>query len=564
MVRRLRDEQGIALVMALGLLIVLAIVVTAAVQYTSSNTRSASSSQGRVSSRQLAEAGMNAAIAAIAGSTDPTASTDLPSSSSPATMTVNGGTITYYGQYCNLGKDGAGAANSTCAAYTTLTGWVITSTGAAPNNSASSGTAAHTVKATVQVDPSNIVQSTPPASVNPWSFLWATRTGTAGGCDETISTYVAAPLVINGNLCLTAGATQEGIWRGPLHIKGNYWSKNALARISGKAGFSTIGSNVHFTSTSAPCQNSYSVGGGTTLHACILKAGDAVTKGDNIFGPVDNSVTSITAPTPDFAHWYSSGSPGPTRSCNTSLSTGSYATTLTFENETTSPSPTRNNSVPSVINLTPQGSAYDCIVGTKGGTSGWCQTNGSSNSYGEIKWDGTKNLMILGTVYFDGSVSISNASAVIVDYTCFGSVYASGTILIKNTQLCGLYLDKNCAGTSGFGGWWPFANWLFFVADGDGATSSQGGQIPSGVGIKFIASEFQGGLFATKAIEFDATSNFTGPAIGSNLIFDGDFTSIWGQSSTQGGNASSNMPSGTPGISQNSKTQIQPPIYSGG
>ena len=562
MLRRLRDEQGIALVMALGLLIVLAIVVTTAVQYTTSNTRSASSSQGRVSSRQLAEAGMNAAIAAVAGASDPTDDSDLPSSSSPTTMTVNGGTITYYGQYCNLGKDGAGAANTTCAAYSTLTGWVINSTGAAPNNSAASGSASHTVSATVQVDPSSIVQSTPPASSNPWSYMWATRTGTAGGCDETISTYVAAPLVVNGNLCLTAGATQEGIWRGPLHIKGNFWSKNALARISGKAGFTTIGSNVHFSSTAAPCQNSYSVGGGTTLHACILKAGDAATKGDNIFGPVDSSVTPITAPTPDFDHWYQSASPGPSRGCNSSLSTGSYASVLTFENETTNA--TRNNSVPSVINLTPQGSAYDCIVGTKGGSSGYCQTSGSSNSYGEIKWDGTKNLLVLGTVYFDGSVAISSSSAVIVDYTCYGSIYASGTILLKNTQLCGLWVDKNCTGATGFSGWWPFFNWLFLVAAGDGATSSQGGLVPSGDGIKLIASDFQGGMFATKAIEFDATSDFTGPAIGSNLIFDADYTAIWGQNSTQTANSSSNMPSGTPGIAQTSKTQVQPPIYSGG
>ena len=88
--------------------------------------------------------------------------------------------------------------------------------------------------------------------------------------------------------------------------------------------------------------------------------------------------------------------------------------------------------------------------------------------------------------------------------------------------------------------------------------------MPSGDGIKLIASDFQGGMFATKAIEFDATSDFTGPAIGSNLIFDADYTAIWGQNSTQTANSSSNMPSGTPGIAQTSKTQVQPPIYSGG
>jgi len=568
MLRRLqREERGIALLMALGLMIVLAIVVTASVQYTTSNTRSASNSQVRVSTRQVAEAGMNAAIGSLAvNPTDPNA---LPTSFATArSLTVPGGTVKYWADPYDSTNDR----------------WTIYSQGTESNPSGGSSAATTQLKAVVNINPSPLVQSTPPASTNPWAFMWATRTGNA--CDETINQNVGVPLVILGNLCLDAtGTSQTGISSGPLNVRAGsstyaLWNKSIYAKIVSGAWTSGSGTAISGGAhlTGGQCKNSYNGTTGSTVHACVKSLSTA---GDNVYSAADTSVTgaaSLTPPTADFAGYYVKGSPGPNHPCNTSLSTGAYPGLSVFENETTSP--TRNNSSPTIWNLTPAGAAnkYDCIVGSSSSGSGSCSSGGggqgSGQSYGEIIWDGVSKLQIRGTAYFDGSVSISNAgpSPTTIVYSCYGSVYASGTILFKNTYLCGQYSDPGCNNTVGlsgfnsfFSGWLPFAEWDFFVADGDGGaggSSSQGGLVPAGVGIKLINSRFQGGLYATKAIEFDANSNFEGPAIGGNLIFDGPFLSAWG-TGWQSANCSwcSSMPSGTPGIAQNTKTQISPPVY---
>jgi Tfp pilus assembly protein PilX len=56
--RRLRDESGIALVIALMSLVVLGIAVTSVISYTTTNQRSSNASRGRTSAFSLAEAGV--------------------------------------------------------------------------------------------------------------------------------------------------------------------------------------------------------------------------------------------------------------------------------------------------------------------------------------------------------------------------------------------------------------------------------------------------------------------------------------------------------------------------
>jgi hypothetical protein len=540
MLRQLRDdERGIALVLALGILIVLAIVVTAAVQYTTSNARASKASAVRVSARQLAEAGMNAAIATI--QPDPTNSADLPTSLATArTVSLGGGTSKYWGAY----DSGNGI-------------WTLHATGNQLNPTTAS-TTAHELVATVTLNPSPIVQSTPPASTNPWTYMWSKRTGNT--CDESISTQVAAPFVVMGTLCITSSSGQTGFIGGPLHVRGSYVSLTGTGAKSSKtSSYAAISGGTHLAS-GTQCKNSYA---NTSLHTC---SSAAATSGDNLAG-FDRSTTGISPITADFDYWYDRASPGPKHACNPSLSTGSYAS-LVFENETTGA--TRNNSVPTAVNLTPA-TSYDCIVGTKNGSGGYCNTSGGSNSFGELKWDATnKKLLILGTVYIDGSAYISNASLTTITYSCYGSLYTSGTILVKNTKICGQYFDPTCTQATGWfsGSWWPVFNWDFFVADGDGGAggaSSQGGLVGAGDGIKFINSFFQGGLYATNAVHFDTTSGVEGPAMAGNIIFDGNYTSVWGTSgSPVSANSSSYMPSGTPGIAQDSKPAISPPVYTSG
>src|SRR3954453_20399223 len=57
--RLVRDESGIALVLALGILVVLAIVVTAGIKYTTSNTRASGKTTARIQARKYTETALN-------------------------------------------------------------------------------------------------------------------------------------------------------------------------------------------------------------------------------------------------------------------------------------------------------------------------------------------------------------------------------------------------------------------------------------------------------------------------------------------------------------------------
>jgi Tfp pilus assembly protein PilX len=546
LVQRLQAERGIALILALGLLIVFGIVVTGAISYSTSNTRASASNQTRVSARQVAEAGMNAALAVL-NEGSPTNANQLGSKDAPLTQTVDGGTATYWGTYTSANGD---------------TYWSITSVGSVPNPSSGGQPSQIAVTAKVPIQPSAIVQATPAS--NPWTFFWS-KDANPSSCDQTFTTKVTIPLVEYGDVCVDwiSGATPTGLLGTSLHMKtanSTIWVKNLNARV-GNSSNPMTGYAVQ-TAGGTKCMTSYNGATGLAPHTCTT--GTAVADAthltrDNVHS-IGSSPTSIAAPIADFDYWYSNGSPGPFSKCNVTSTGGSYLPTL--EDETSNP--TRNNSLntAAVFDLTPPGHSYDCIIGTTNGNSnGWCSTGSNSGNLGQITWDATnKQLTIIGTTYIDGSVKISNATLTTLTYTCYGSLYTSGTILLKNTKLCGALFDSTCTGGSSFGSrWWPFLNWLFLVADGDasaGGAAAQGGDMAAGDGIKLINSSFQGGLYATKAIHFDATSKFNGPAVGGTLIFDGDFTSSWDTSSSR-------MPSGTPGIQQNTKTQIQQPVFGG-
>ena len=60
-----REERGIALVLALGMLVTLAITVTGIIEYTGSNSRAAEVNHGRQDASSIAEAGVNAAYSVL-------------------------------------------------------------------------------------------------------------------------------------------------------------------------------------------------------------------------------------------------------------------------------------------------------------------------------------------------------------------------------------------------------------------------------------------------------------------------------------------------------------------
>src|SRR5437763_3915612 len=106
----LRQENGMALVMALGMMAVLSTVAATLFAYTSSNSRNASRSDKTQKAYVAAEAGVNSAVAVLGlgtnnaldpcllhPPTNPTGTTCA--SNTPFVSTYDGGTVTWYGTF---------------------------------------------------------------------------------------------------------------------------------------------------------------------------------------------------------------------------------------------------------------------------------------------------------------------------------------------------------------------------------------------------------------------------------------------------------------------------------
>jgi hypothetical protein len=482
--RRLRPERGFVLPAALGISTVLAIIGTTAVAYSTSSARTAFRSSADQSAFALAEAGVNDAMSILS----------LPDNNAldpyllpTRTLESEGGTVTY-----------SGALDQSRAT------WTITATALKRNPT---GPSASPVRRTLTVQVPVQASFNQPLNNMAWNYIWAKATGSA--CDMTIgqSVNVATPLFVEGNLCLQNTAT---ISNGPLVVKGSL----TLSQKANGVGL-----------PSAPVNEAH-VGGSCQYWN---KAADTPCKGgpDNVYAKtLDTSVPPLTPPTADWANWYENASPGPYYPCYEQS-----GTVPVFDNDQgspTSPDPSkRNGSVLTLFDLTPS-SSYSC------------KTAG-----GELSWNAlTKVLTVNGTVYIDGSAVIDNGGT--DTYNGQGSLYLSGTLLIKNTKLCAV---ADAYGNCDTAGWDPNTRLLVFAADG------HGGQVPSGDSIQLVSAVFQGALYATSAIENDTTSNVIGPMIGSTVIL--------GQSVTTSFPAIKIVPTGMPSLQKTIYAQPGAPVYTG-
>jgi hypothetical protein len=111
----LSDESGMALIMAIVIIMVLTILVTSALAYTSSNSRNANYSSGGQKAYSSAEAGLNNAMAAVeAAGSDTTKMPVCPTTT--VTTLASGATATWCGTYNSATKV-----------------WTIKSVGSVPN-----------------------------------------------------------------------------------------------------------------------------------------------------------------------------------------------------------------------------------------------------------------------------------------------------------------------------------------------------------------------------------------------------------------------------------------------
>jgi hypothetical protein len=190
--------------------------------------------------------------------------------------------------------------------------------------------------------------------------------------------------------------------------------------------------------------------------------------------------------------WYTFASPGPLNPCNTTagsvpVSTGSYPAFDTGDG-------VMNQSLgTTVFNLTPAAS-YSCYT-----------------SQGQLSWNATtRTLTVVGTVFFDGSITMTTSGNQPMTYTGNGSctttgscqsvIYASGDISINSEKLCAVL---NSSGTDcDWNNWNPNNKLLIFASNGT-----------NGITVGPSQTSFQGGLYATNTVATGQSAVTEGPLV---------------------------------------------------
>jgi Tfp pilus assembly protein PilX len=534
MLNRLEDESGIALALSLLVMIVLTISTTSLIYYTTSNQHSSQLSLSRDGAYRLAEAGINNAMAVLGEPPDPATGIGNNALDKNVFCGLPGKTYTSTTPDCVI-KD----TYTTAGGYVIWKGvlntgtavWLITSTGYVLNPSIHQATpvySSRTLTVSVAVHPT----LTQPLNTPVWNYIYATKpASTPPICDEDIynSVVISSPFYVEGNLCLHQTSS---ITRGPLVVKGRLSMDSTSQNFAG--------------TSSVPLSDAHIVNGctvkNTTHTRCNWNGTQTVQGLDNLYATVLDTTppANLKPPVPNWDNWYLNASPGPYFPCQT-ISGQAPLSPLTFDNivdpnpgDTDAQKLVYQNNSATTQDLTP-GYDYRC-----------------KTIAGELSWNNTAKLLtIKGTVYIDGSVYIQNGA--VNRYTGQGVIYLGGTLLMKNSSLCGATFNGACdmraVQASPAQGWDPNAALLCFVAKGTG------GQVNTGDSAQFVSATLQGAVYANGSIEIGTTSNVDGPMVGYQVLL--------GQSVTTSFPSITIVPEGMPS-NPTAYAQIDPPSgYSG-
>jgi hypothetical protein len=492
----LADERGIALVMALGVLIVLTILGTAMYSYTSSNSRATRLNQGRSTAWTIAEAGINQGFSLLSSPgidvrkgdalTCTGGSCTTCGSTSCFTATVPGGYALWQG---TLVQKDANGNLLTCVSPTPCPYWLITSTGFVRNPDA--GTPAwKTAIAKVPLK----AKPVPPFDLRAWNEIMATHPKSADGiCDETIRNAgsISSPLYVYGNLCLqqTVAVTQSS-----LNVRGSISMDNPNAIVGSSSQplpNLSPGGSVHIGANCAYSQ--YQSG---TFNSCT-----GLWSNDNIYAnsPDKSPDLTINAPVIDWAGAYANSSPGPNFPCLTS----SGAPMPIYNGVFGDNNAVLDNSLANTpFNLTPA-------------TSYSCQTD-----YGWLTWDATNNLLsIRGAVFIDGNAYMQPVPANSrVQYIGRGVLYVYGDFFMKSAVLCANGTLFNAGGNKWDCNpalWTPNSSLFAIITHGSGGQPNTNMTLTDGV--QLVSSTMEGAVYGLADIETDTSSKFYGPMLGNKV-----------------------------------------------
>jgi hypothetical protein len=449
--RPFEREDGIALVVAIGVLTVLTIGGTTAAYYTTKTSQSASASHDDTLAFVYAEAGLNDALAVL--SNQPANDPMDPNLLAERTEYFEDGRVVWSGTLDQVNAK-----------------WHITSVGYSKNPT---GPAAAEINRTLTAKVPIRPLTTQPLAVSSWNYVYSYGTGSP--CDMTLdsSVEINTRVMAAGNFCMQSSSRLTG---GELLVGGQTKVFSSALIGSSSSPMTRVDSANGCKYESNPAHN-----------PCQGPPGNA----DKVWATTITSSPAIEpAPTVDLDSWYVKASPGPYKPC-----VNPTGTPPTFDNDQGStPDPTkRNRSVSGSFNLTPS-SSYTC------------RTYLGSEILGEISWNNsTKVLTVKGTIFIDGNARIGQNGS----YTGQATIYLSGSFLIDGFRMCAVVSGSSCDFSSG--AWDPNARLLAIVANG---VAGQSG-VDTGESVALLSSAmWQGAIYGgTYKIEVDGSLVFAGPLI---------------------------------------------------
>jgi Tfp pilus assembly protein PilX len=463
-------EDGIALVVSLGMLLVLGIAGATTLHYTTANQRSASVSSGTHVAFSVAEAGLNDALALLSNPTNnamnPFLFCTAPGMTPPCyrTSTYEGSTVTWGGSL-----DSVNAV------------WTITTTGTRTNPS---GTPVADLKrvltAKVPVQPAAETSLENQA----WNYVFSYGTGDPSGCDMTIQSSVElrSRLLVSGNLCMRSSSK---IVAGDLLVGGE-------VRVYDSASVGQSGQPITRADVAVGCRLGWSGSLGTLHSPCQGPPGNA----DRVWADTITTTPAMqTAPIINWDSWYLNANPGPYYPCQSP--SGPVPTfeneAVTLSNPTTS---TRNRSVPTDFDLT--GNTYTCRT-----------------PMGEISYNNTtKTLTVKGNLYIDGDVYLSEDAK----YDGQANLYLSGSFRNNGYKFCAVANSSptgSCV-SSGGSAWNPNNELLTIIAGGPGGQPDVNNDESIYLG---SSSDTQGAFYGgPNKIRIDGSAQVAGPLISDEVL----------------------------------------------
>jgi hypothetical protein len=351
-----------------------------------------------------------------------------------------------------------------------------------------------------------------PTSSNPsvWNYLYADSTSVCTTITGGVT--VSVPILTRGNVCVTKG----GIFTGSqLKVGGTLTD--------------TGGSNIGTAATKVPVVEiggctAWATDGScstTTANSCTLQPSSVVTVAPGtspcdgshspLYATSIGSTVDVTPQMPCIGQSSTQDPTCPSATASWSTLTTAYATQKALLPGTGCPASlfdsdsTLNNSDSSISSAMFGSTAYDCKVGSN-----------------EIKYTpsggscGTGTLVVSGTFYFDGSLSMACGLKVV--YSGQATMYFTGTVTQQGgTQLCGI---ASCTAS-----WTPGTNGIIFIA---GCWTNSTGSTLASTKCVYVTggSTAQWGAYATTAYQIDGGSSNMGPVLANTMTIGGGSSTL--------------------------------------